>query len=310
VTDTGFEAVRTAAVEGTRLAYREEGAGEAVVFVHGGLSDLRTWQPQLAAVGRSHRAISYSRRYARPNPDIDPTADDPWARHAEDLVALLHALDAAPAHLVGNSQGAFICLLAAAGHPTAVRSLVLEEPPVLRLLASAPPRPGELLRLFATRPRAALAILDFGARTIGPVVKAFRRGEDEQAMRTFVRGVLGPAAAARLPKARVQQMRDNLSTLRASLLGSGIPPIDAAALRGIRAPALLLTGEHSPYLLRYLSGHLAGLLPDSESAEIPDASHAMHEENPTAVNAAILGFLARRGGSPATGPSTPFRERG
>jgi len=30
--------------------------------------------------------------------------------HIEDLLAFLHALDADPAHLVGNSLGAFICL--------------------------------------------------------------------------------------------------------------------------------------------------------------------------------------------------------
>jgi pimeloyl-ACP methyl ester carboxylesterase len=38
----GFDGIKRAAVAGTTLAYREEGHGDPVVFVHGGLSDLRT----------------------------------------------------------------------------------------------------------------------------------------------------------------------------------------------------------------------------------------------------------------------------
>ncbi len=81
MTSTGFEDAKTAKVNGTTLAYHEEGEGEPVIFVHGGVSDLRTWEQQLPAVGRSYRAITYSRRFARPNEDIDPEADDPMLPH-------------------------------------------------------------------------------------------------------------------------------------------------------------------------------------------------------------------------------------
>ena len=57
-------------LNGTPLASREVGAGEPVVFVHGGVSDPRTWERQLSPVGERYRAIAYSRRYARPNDDI------------------------------------------------------------------------------------------------------------------------------------------------------------------------------------------------------------------------------------------------
>jgi pimeloyl-ACP methyl ester carboxylesterase len=51
---------------------------------------------------------------------------------ADDLLALLRKLDASPAHLVGNSSGAYIALVFAMQHPEAVRSLVLGEPPCSR----------------------------------------------------------------------------------------------------------------------------------------------------------------------------------
>jgi len=124
------------------------------VFVHGSGSDLRTWQRQLPVIGRAYRAIAYSRRYARPNADIGPGADDQMLPHVEDLAAFLRAIGAVPAHLVGNSWGAFICLLTAVRHPDMVRTLVIEEPPVMSLFVSTPPRPAELLRILERVARA------------------------------------------------------------------------------------------------------------------------------------------------------------
>lgn len=288
-----FDGVRTAAVDGIALAYREQGEGEAVVFVHGSASDLRTWGQQLPAIGTRYRAIAYSRRYAPPNEDIEPGADDQMLPHVDDLAALLRLIGAAPAHLVGHSWGGFICLLAAIRHPETVRSLVLQEPPVLSLFVSTPPRLRELMPLIVRRPRTALAILEFGARTIAPAQRAFRRGDDDQALKAFAEGVLGKAAYERLPEERKQQARENLATLRAQLLGAGFPPLDEEDVRDVRVPTLLMTGQRSPAFLLRLTEHLQRLLPDAERVDIADASHAMQEENPGAVNEAILDFLAR-----------------
>jgi pimeloyl-ACP methyl ester carboxylesterase len=198
---TAFGAVRSVSVDGTALAYREQGEGEPVVFVHGDISDLRTWEQQIPAVGASYRAITYSRRYARPNEDIEPAVDNQMLPHVDDLAAFLRAIDAAPAHLVGNSWGAFIALLTAVRHPDLIRALVLEEPPVLPQFVSTPPRFPELLRLLILRPRTTIALIGFGAKVIGPVQKAFRRDDDEIAMLTFVNGVLGRDAYEQLPGA-------------------------------------------------------------------------------------------------------------
>jgi pimeloyl-ACP methyl ester carboxylesterase len=298
MTSIEFGPTRTADANGTLLAYREEGGGEPVVFVHGSASDLRTWEQQLPAVGRRYRAIAYSRRFAPPNENTEPGADDPMLPHVEDLAAFLRAIGAAPAHLVGNSWGAFICLLAAVRHPHVVRTLVLEEPPVLPLFVSTPPRPLELLRLLATRPRTAIAILRFGAGTVTPAQKAFREGKDDEALRIFGRGVLGEAPFERLPDARKKQMRDNLGSLRAQLLGAGFPPLRDDEVRGIRAPVLLVTGERTPRVFCRLTDRLEELLPLVERIEIPGASHAMHEENAAAVNEAIVRFLGRHSDRP------------
>ena len=293
VATSSFDGVRNAQVNGIALAYREEGKGDAVVFVHGSASDLRCWAQQLPAIGTSYRAIAYSRRYARPNQDIEPGVDDQMLPHTEDLVGLLRVLDAAPAHLVGHSWGAFVALLTAIRYPELVRSMVLAEPPVLSLFMSTPPRPSEVLRLFARHPRTAIVILGFSFNAALPAIRAFRRGDNERAMRAFGSGFFGREGYERIPEARKQQLRDNLSTLRAQLLGAGFPPLSEGEVRRVATPTLLVTGERSPAFPLRLTDRLEQLLPNAERVEIAGASHGMTEQNPKAFNEAIHRFLAR-----------------
>ncbi len=281
------------------LAYEEVGEGEPVVFVHGSASDLRTWEAQMTPVGAKFRAIRYSRRYARPNPDIEPGVDDRMLPHVEDIVSFLRAMDACPAHLVGHSWGGFIALLAAIHHPEIVRSLVLMEPPVLPLFVSTPPRPAELLRLLLRRPAAAMAVVKFGATAFAPAKKAFRRGADREAIRAFGCGVLGKRTYERLSAERMQQVWENRGADRAQILGEGFPPLGDGEVAGVEAPVLLLVGQGSPPLMRHLANRLDELLPQSERIEIANASHIMQEDNPDMVNRSILHFLSRH----ATRPS-------
>lgn len=286
-----FEGVLRADVNGATLAYRERGQGEPVVFVHGSASDMRTWHQQLHDIGASHRAIVYSRRYARPNDPIPKGADDPMLPHVDDLLSFMTRVGAAPAHLVGHSWGGFISLLCAIRRPEAVRSLVLMEPPVLSLFVSTPPRPSELLRTLICRPRTALAILRFGAIAAGPAMKAYQRGDDETGFELFARGVLGPEAFDRLSAERRAQAWENVAVDRAQLLGEGFPPLSDDEVRGMAAPTLLLHGERSPRLFRLLADRLEELLPNVRRMVVQGASHIMHEDNPQVVSEAIAGWV-------------------
>jgi pimeloyl-ACP methyl ester carboxylesterase len=294
-----FEDLKTASVNGVSLAYRETGSGEPVVLIHGSASDLRTWDGQLSAIGTDHRAIAYSRRYARPNDDIKDGDDDQMLPHVEDLAGFLAALDIPAAHLVGHSWGGFVALMTAIRHPALVRSLVLMEPPVLSLFVSTPPRPAEILRLLFRRPGTALAIVKFGATAFEPARKAYLRGDDEAAMRAFGCGVLGKASFEALPEARRQQVWENRMADRAQILGAGFPPLSDEEVRGVRAPVLVMCGDRSPALFHRLADRLAELLPNVERVEIAGASHLMQEDNPLMVNETIRGFLKRQAGATA-----------
>lgn len=198
-------------INNTSLKYVEDGSGEPLVLVHGSASDYRTWHYQRDEFGQQFRVIAYSRRYHWPNEPIPEGVDYSMAEHVDDLRTLLHSLDAAPAHLVGHSYGAFLCLLLAIKEPRLVRTLVLAEPPVITLFVSDPPKPPEILKLLVSRPRTAVSIIKFGAMGINPTTAAVKRGDMEEAMRLFGTAALGREAFDQLSESRLEQVRANLT---------------------------------------------------------------------------------------------------
>ncbi|MFE6868186.1 alpha/beta fold hydrolase [Kitasatospora sp. NPDC057692] len=117
----------TVAVDGGHLSYEAaEGAGPAVVLLHGGLLDRHSWDEQftrLAAAGR--QVVRYD---ARGHGDSSTVGGD--HSHPDDLRALLAHLEVPRAVLVGLSLGARIALDTALTHPGCVAGLVLTAPGV------------------------------------------------------------------------------------------------------------------------------------------------------------------------------------
>ncbi|NNF90275.1 MAG: alpha/beta hydrolase [Boseongicola sp.] len=278
-------------VNGTELAVIDTGAGDPVVLVHGGVSDLRTWSHQIGPFHAEHRTIAYSRRYHAPNIPIADDAPDPINAHVADLATLIGTLGAAPAHIVGHSWGGLIALVLAARHPGLCRLLVLIEPPVVTLHVDVPPTPARMLRLLAASPRLAFAIARLGLGALAPAERAFRRGDDRAAIAHFGRGVLGRDRFSALTEERLQQVWDNRGPERALALHDGFPDLRREALSEIATPALLIRGADSPRVFHLLIDSLMTRLPNATTLTIPTASHIAHEDAPKAFNQAVLGFL-------------------
>lgn len=282
-------------VNGTKLEYVEQGTGQPVVLVHGGLNDLRAWADQIEAIGPKYRAVALSCRYYHPNEEIPDGAFLPLDTLVEDLAAFLRALDLAPAHLIGASSGGLACLLLALREPGLVRTLVLAEPPVLSVLGmSVPPKPLQILRLLVRSPRTAIAVIKFGARGIAPASRAFERGDDERGLEVFVTSVLGREAFANLSAAMRQQLHDNVRPFKAQLR-AGFPPFDETDARSVKLPTLLVTGERSAPVFHRITDRLEKLMPSVQRTDIRNASHLMYEDDPDAFNGAVLAFLERHG---------------
>jgi pimeloyl-ACP methyl ester carboxylesterase len=245
------------------------------------------------AVAKQYRAIAYSRRFAWPNDGIPDGVDDDVVEHAEDLAGFVRALDLGPAHLVGHSYGAGICMIAARNHPEIARTLVLMEPGIVPSLGFPPSAPA-MLKLVLTRPRLGRALVSFGMKCIEPATSALKRGDTEQAIRAFVDGISAePSFYDRLPADIKRHMLANSKILSSLFFGKGAPPFGEDNVRRLTQPTLLITGERSPAHFLRTTDRLARLLPNVQRAVVPNAAHPMQFQNSAGLNRAILSFLGR-----------------
>src|SRR5204863_8934562 len=118
---------------GIRLYYEEHGQGDPIVCIHGTASSAMVWRSaaieELSELGR---VILYDRRGCTRSERPDPY-ETSVVQHADDAAALLQALDAVPAVVIGRSYGGETAVELAMRHPGRVRALVLLEAASLTL---------------------------------------------------------------------------------------------------------------------------------------------------------------------------------
>jgi pimeloyl-ACP methyl ester carboxylesterase len=276
--DGAEEPMPTMRVNGYDLSFVEQGTGVPLLLVHGTFGDYRYWAGDMAAFAARYRTIAISLRHCWPEAWDGEGDDYTTAQHVSDIAAFIAGLGAGPVHLLGLSLGGYIAFLVARDCPHAVRALVLVEPggAVDATLAPATPSP-------AAPPSAVLA--DVAAR--------IRQGERDGPLAPAVDGVCGPDFWARTSDLIRQITRDNARTVLGQIKEARVP-ISRADVAAIRAPTLLLAGEHSPaHFHRVLDG-LQGALADGRRAVVPGAYHMSNIDNPDGFAQAVLAFLEGR----------------
>ena len=272
---------KTIEINGTQLHYVEQGSGEPVVFVHGGLGDYRTWLPQMATFGDRYHAISYSRRAFFPN--LWPSGyDASMMTHVDDLAALVRGLGIGSAHLVANSYGGYVCLNVGVRYPELVSTLALAEPPVQPLLVTLP---GGAEMLEQVRQVAWVKSAE-----------AFEEGDLEEGVRRFLDGAVGKGTFDTMPERTRNAMMKNAPEMSAATLAyfaTFMPDFTCEDARRIEAPTLLMRGELSPRMYYLINDELARCIPQAEQAFIHNAAHVLHAQNPQEHDEIVLEFLAR-----------------
>jgi pimeloyl-ACP methyl ester carboxylesterase len=115
-------------IDGDRFHYVEQGAGEAILFVHGMGGNLRHFDvPLWPAMGGGYRLIAVDRLgsgYSKPAAGHSGLVSD----HAADMARFLDHLGIGKALIVGHSLGGAIALAMAVNHPDEVAGLALLAP--------------------------------------------------------------------------------------------------------------------------------------------------------------------------------------
>jgi 3-oxoadipate enol-lactonase len=250
----------------TDLRFEVAGKGPAVVLVHAGICDSRMWEPQFEAYALEFSVVRYDLRgFGR-----SPLPPEPYS-HARDLLSLLDRVGAARAALVGVSLGGRVALEAAVAAPERVSALVL-------VAAALPLHPwSEDVERYGAEEEAALARGDLDAATELNVA-FWLAGEAASEVRELVRVMQRRAFELQLPVSELAEEAPLVSELD-SRLGE------------VRAPALVVTGEHDVGDFALVGDRLAGELPDARRATVPGAGHLPPLERPAAFDALVLPFL-------------------
>jgi pimeloyl-ACP methyl ester carboxylesterase len=261
-------AATTTDVDDGPIAWREAGAGETVVLLHGLGGSRTAWGPQLEALSAHHRVVAWD----LPGYGASAPLDDPltFPALADAVARLLDALATDRAHVVGLSMGGIIALHAAVRHPDRVRSLAL--------LSTSP-----AFGLDSTRPE------DWRAARLGPLDAGREPGE-------YAVGVITAIAGPGISSATVAEQAAAMGRITGPALRRAIDCLVTHDLRGrlgeITAPTLVLTGELDRETPPAYGRALADALPAATLRVVPAVGHLLPAEAPAVVNAALADHFA------------------
>lgn len=111
--------------DGVRLYFEEAGSGSAIVFVHEFGGTFRSWEPQMRALARGHRCITFAARGYPPSDVPEDFEAYSQSLAVKDIVAVMNAAHIDRAHVVGLSMGGFAALHLGLDFPDRALSLVV-----------------------------------------------------------------------------------------------------------------------------------------------------------------------------------------
>jgi pimeloyl-ACP methyl ester carboxylesterase len=270
------------------LAFGPQAANPDLVFMHATGFNARTYRNMLAPLGEKVSVWAMDARgHGRTALPAGLWGYTSWRRHRDDLIALLEKHTTQPVTLAGHSMGATVSLLVAARRPDLVASLALLEPVIM--------------------PAAAYAAFEM---PLGPLMMRYsmplargaaRRRAHFESHDAAVAAFTGRGVFKTFPvEAVVDYVGDGLveSAKKGGWTLACAPAFEAAtycaqrhdpwgALRRVRAPIVLLRGEHHSTVAPAVAHRIAALKPEARVALVEGASHMLPIERPHRARAAI-----------------------
>jgi pimeloyl-ACP methyl ester carboxylesterase len=241
----------TVDVGGVRTWYAVDGAGDPLVYLHGGFSDSSELDPVRAEYAFGFRVFSPDRRGHGRTADVEGPID--FVGTTDDTIAFLQQVVGGPAHLVGFSDGATTALHVALRRPDLVRRMVM--------ISGQYHRDGLLPDLFGDDMEKAVA-----GMTESPLAQRY--------------AAVSPDGPEHFPVVVEKIMRGVFEE----------PRLDVAELRGVQARTLVVSADDDVVRLEHTL-EIYRAIPDAELAVVPGTSHVLILEKPDLVASLVLDFL-------------------
>ena len=251
-----------------KLHAESEGAGEAVVILHGLMGSCENWRGVRAELAVRFRVVCLD----LPNHGRSPPAAVFDLRSmGDDVIETLDALGVDQAVVVGHSLGGKVAMQMASDHADRLQGLVVVD---------ISPRAIQPVHLFVLR---ACQQLDLAAATRrSELDEALARFLPQQATRDFLlKNVIRDTAGRFVWRVPLPHLIGNYRTV------SDAPPLVAPYV----GPALFIAGENSPFRLRADERLIRGWFPAATFVTIPGAGHLVHADQPEAFVAQVRTFL-------------------
>jgi len=253
------------------LAAVEYGAGAPLAILHGLFGSGRNWASIAQRLAEHHRVIAIDLR----NHGASPWAETmDYREMADDVRSTMRERGYDRFALLGHSMGGKVAMTAALKHGAAVERLVVVDIAPVAYAAS---------HLGYAQ---AMRELDLAA------IK--RRSDADAALAPAI-----PDAAERAFLLQNLVLEDGRARWRLNLeaIEREMPRlVDFPTMppgRAYQGPALFIAGSLSDYLRPEYEPTIRGLFPNAEIANIDNAGHWVHAEQPTAFLAVVEGFLNR-----------------
>jgi 3-oxoadipate enol-lactonase len=252
------------------IAYRDEGAGRPIVFLHAFPLNQTMWDEQVAAFASTYRVITFDWRgfgESRLRDGVSTMED-----FADDLAGLLHRLSIDQAIICGLSMGGYASFAFHRKYSGRISALILAD-------TRATPDNEE-----GKRGRYEMAELarDKGAPALVDKMLPRLLGETTQRNR--------PAVVERVKSMIESGQPEGIARALQAMAGR---PDSTDLLPQIGYPALIIVGNEDKLTPPSEAEKMDQAIPDSTLAIIDDAGHLPNIEQPESFNGVISQFLRR-----------------
>lgn len=263
--------------DGATISYVRGGSGPVLIFLHGVMGDYRSWAPQWPVFTQDYDCIALSCRFNWPNGNTMEAPDHSAVENAEDVLALMDALEIESAVLVGSSYGSFAALALAVNHPERVWAVVASEPP--------------MMKYAEMYPETASVAAAFREATVIPSRAAFARGEDDLGAMLLTGGIQN-ADIATIPADKLEQRRQNMMAgKRVALSSDEFPLLSPQALAALPMPVFLVTGANTGPIFKAIMSGISRSMPQVRMEVVEGAGHSVPQDQPEVFNRLALEFL-------------------